>query len=164
MIYETPYVCQCEWEKSLVKAPIAMVVAISSLMVVGAYAIRGAVARKFPGVPAYYSLSPGIFTYAATYTTGSAGPFTLGQSKEEAIAALDHYGRDFILPMRMPRHLLEEAYFTRVRTISPRISPLLMTNDTWRVSFREQGATVVYEVRFRQGRSDRVQLLSTLVA
>jgi hypothetical protein len=142
----------------------AIPVLIFVLIVLGAYAIRSLVARKLPGLPAYYSASSDIFTYAVTYTTGAVGPFTLGQSKEEAIAALDHYGRDFLLPMRMPRELLEEAYFSRVRTISPRIRTLLMVNDIWRVAFKEQGATVVYDVQFRQGRSVSVQLVSTLGA
>lgn len=148
--------------KRSVKPRMAIPVLIIVLILFGAYAIRSLVARKLPGIPAYYSASSDIFTYAVSYTTGSVGPFTLGQTKDEAITALDHYGRDFIFPMRMSRDLLEEAYFRRVRTISPRMRILLMANDIWRVAFREQGATVVYDVQFRQGRCVGVQLVSTL--
>jgi hypothetical protein len=65
--------------------------------------------------------------------------------------------------MDMDKEALESLYFTRQTTLSPLAREILGRSEGWRVSIREQGASVNYDVNFADGRIVQVRLVSTLI-
>lgn len=135
-----------------------------SLIAVSWLLIRPTIARSLPGATAYLSCSDGLFTYSKKFDSGSVGPFSVGQTKDAALSGLNSYGRSFIIPMELSKAEADKMYFRRQIHVTPQIRSFLKRSDHWRVSFHEQGATTVYDVDFKGGRSARIALLATLTA
>lgn len=128
------------------------------------HASRGAVARSYPGLPAYFSFDGEIFTFDNIFKSGSVGPFSINADKEDLLKSLNEYGKSFILTMPMSREEEQKLYYTRQTTVTGEGRRVLLASNQWKIAFREQGAVTVYHVHFRAGRAVQVRLLSTLGA
>src|SRR4051812_880797 len=76
------------------------------------------IARRLPGLVAYYSFKPHPFSFTSTYQSGRIGPWTIGESKEKALQGLVRLHRPFRLPMAMSDNKLEELYFSENNIVS----------------------------------------------
>jgi len=132
-------------------------------LVAVSYAVRPAVARKWPWLPAYYSFDQGLFTYERAYSNGGIGPFSIGATKDDTLLALSAYGRPFRVPMAMNDALREELYFSLVPTVTPTARNFLRGSDSWRIALHERGASIIYQIDFQTDRSTKVTVLSTLM-
>jgi hypothetical protein len=129
-----------------------------------AYVSRAAIARSYPGVPAYYSFDGDIFTFDHTYSTGTIGPFTLNMNKEDLMRSIDRYNKSFIFTIAMNKSDEDKLYYKRNLKVSSDGRRVLLSSDHWKISFREHGSVTIYHVDFSQGRATRVRLVSTLGA
>jgi hypothetical protein len=138
-------------------------IAVSSL--VGLLIVtRSFIARSYPGIPAYYSFDGGVFSYSNSFHQGQVGPFVIGQTKLDAIVGLNNIGSSFILPMQMSTEHRDLLYFTRLEYVTPLARQFLLSRDSWRIAIKAQGATIVYEITFENGRARRIHVSSTLMA
>ena len=107
---------------------------IGAMVVVGAvgvvYSARSAVARTKPCAVVPYSFDGEPFTFEHTYSSGSVGPFTVGQKRSEAFAAVTSQGL-----------------------------PVAKSSDEWRVAVKACSETHAhYTATFAKGRLQKVKL------
>jgi hypothetical protein len=90
------------------------------------------------------------------------GPFTVGQKKDEAVAALSAQGTPFILPMAMTDAENRQFYLTDNTVVSPPMRTLLEATDEWTVAVRScGGAYAIYSPTFSGGRLQEVRLFNS---
>lgn len=124
---------------------------------------RGMLARYLPGLPAFYSMKGEIFTYEKTYTTGTVGPFLIGEPRDKAIAAIQSGGSDDLIEVPIS----ETPFTTEFKppsSLSEADRQHLATAREWRFASRSARVRVLYRLTFAQEKLAAIKLTSSLVS
>jgi hypothetical protein len=126
------------------------------------YLGRGYIGRYVPGIPAYYSAVGELFTYENVYLTGPIHPFTLGQSRLDALAIIRSAGSDDLVEVPVVDST-NTTEFRHPSSLSTADVNELNNSKVWRFASRSAGARTVYKLSFEDEVLTQVKLTATLV-
>lgn len=130
--------------------------------IVTLYVGRGYISRYIPGIPAYYSAVGELFTYENVYVSGQIYPFTLGQSRADALAIINSAGSDDLVEVHIADPV-DTTEFRHPNSLSLVDVKTLSKSTVWRYASRSAGARTVYTLSFEDDALAKVMLTATLV-
>lgn len=143
-----------------------VILATICAIAIAAYVARAPLGREHPCLALLYSFDDGPFAFVHTYETGAAGPFKIGDTKEEVASALSAFPKTrLILTMdEMSDSERQQYYFKENTTVSPDMREFLLRHDQWQVHMTSRGCPALYTVHFEGGRLNRVEVGSWMFA
>jgi len=105
-------------------------------------ASRQALGRSRPDLAAWLSIDDGLFGFAETYTTGTVGPFKVGETRAATVDRLKH-----------------------IRLFDDDRAKLQVQSDSWRLAvLAKSGGYAIYTLRFKNERVASVRAYYSVFA